>query len=167
MPDVLTHLLVGISIALLIRMNGPRSEQMLVVLGAVLIDAERPIMWLLQNTPFYWIDLTSAFHSIIGAVILSYVAATCFHLENVALDRRFMLILIGCTSHLILDVTMYPWAELGLYLFYPLKVAVSFHLFWPDFWLYPLIGVASLLFALGVRFVILRVQKLEIERDSS
>ncbi len=147
MPDVLTHLLVGVSLALLIRKDGPRSEQMLIVLGAVLIDIERPISWLLADTPFNWIGLGSAFHSILGAVVLSYFAAACFDLENSVFWGRFKLVFIGCASHLLLDMVMYPWAELGIQLLYPLKIRFSFHLLWPDFWWFPLIGVFTLLVA--------------------
>jgi hypothetical protein len=43
MPDVLTHLLVGVSVALLARRDDNRAEQMMIVLGALLIDIERPV----------------------------------------------------------------------------------------------------------------------------
>ena len=152
MPDVLTHLLVGVSLALLIRMDGPRSEQMLIVLGAVLIDIERPLSWMLADTPFYWIGLGSDFHSILGAVVLSYFAAACFDLENSIFRERFKLLLIGCASHLLLDMVMYPWAELGLQLLYPLKIRFSLHLLWPDFWFYPIFGCAFLLVVLCIRY---------------
>lgn len=158
MPDVLTHLLVGVSLALLIRMDGSRSEQMLIVLGAVLIDIERPISWLLADTPFYWIGLVSAFHSILGAVVLSYFAAACFDLEKSVFRERFKLVLIGCTSHLLLDMMMYPWAELGLQLLYPLKISFSFHLLWPDFWWFPVIGIVYFLLTLSVRYLIMLTQ---------
>ncbi len=159
MPDVLTHLLVGVSLALLIRKDGPRSAQMLIVLGAVLIDIERPISWLLADTPLYWIGLGSAFHSILGAVVLSYFAAACFDFENSVFWKRFKLILIGCACHLLLDLVMYPWNELGLQLLYPLKIRFSFHLLWPDFWWYPLFGITILLLAISVRYLNLRMKK--------
>ena len=165
MPDVLTHLLVGISIALLVRSDGPRYEQLMIVLGAILIDIERPFTWLLEGTPFYWIGISSAFHSILGAIILSYVGAACFDLETIIFKNRFKLILIGCASHLLLDMVMYPWAELGLYLLYPLKIAFSFHLLWPDFWLYPIFGLSSLLFALCLRFLIARIKATTSKHD--
>jgi hypothetical protein len=165
MPDVLTHLLVGVSIALLVRREGPRSEQMLIVLGAVLIDIERPITWLLEGTPFYWIGISAAFHSILGAVVLSYLGAACFDLETTVFKDRFNLILIGCVSHLLLDMVMYPWAELGLYLFYPLKIALSFHLLWPDFWWYPIFGLSALFLAFCLRFLISTLKGTESERD--
>ncbi len=153
MPDVLTHLLVGVSLALLVRKDGPRSEQMLIVLGAVLIDIERPITWLLADTSLYWIGLVSAFHSILGAVVLSYFAAACFDLENSIIKKRFELLIVGCISHLLLDMVMYPWAELGLQLFYPLKISFSFHLLWPDFWFYPIFGFTLLTAALCIRYL--------------
>lgn len=155
-PDLLTHLLVGISVALLIRRNGPRSEQMLIVLGSVLIDIERPASWLLEGTSLEWIGLTGAFHSILGALVLSYVAAACFELPATPFNSRFRLILYGCISHLLLDMTMYSWTELGLPLLYPLKLYFSFHLVWPDFPFFPLFGGLVLIAAICIRYLILR-----------
>jgi membrane-bound metal-dependent hydrolase YbcI (DUF457 family) len=166
MPDVLTHFLVGVSIALLVRKDGSRAERMLIILGAVLIDFERPFAWLLANTEFYWVELTPAFHSILGAVLLSYSAAACFGLEHTNFRERFKLILIGCTAHLLLDMTMYPWEERGLYLLYPLKITFSFNLLWPDFWWFPVIGAASLLVALGIRYMMTLTQSSKAESDS-
>ena len=159
MPDVLTHLLVGASLALLIRMNGPRSQQMLIVVGAVLIDIERPLSWLLADTSFYWLGFGSAIHSILGAIVLSYFAATCFVLDDTEFKERFKLLLIGCTSHLLLDLVMYRWSELGLQLLYPLRMKFSFHLLWPDFWWYPVFGVICLLSSISVWVLSHRMNK--------
>ncbi len=148
MPDVLTHLLVGASIAIVYRRNGPRIEQMLIILGAVLIDIERPFSWLLAGTSLEWISLGQAFHSILGAVVLAYFAAACFQINGLDFNSVFKLILIGCISHLLLDMVMYPWAEYGLYLLYPLQLALSFNLLWPDLWWYPILGVTLLLLSL-------------------
>lgn len=154
MPDVLTHLLVGASVALLVRRDDNRAEQVMVILGAVIIDIERPVTWILSRIGLDWIGLTSTFHSILGAIVLSYFAAACFLIKNTPFKNRFMLILLGCVSHLLLDATMYPWAELGVPFFYPLKLNLSFHLFWPDFLWYPLVGLAFLLCTLCLRFLI-------------
>lgn len=166
MPDVLTHLLVGVSIALLIRKDGPRSEQMLIVLGAVLIDVERPISWLLADTPYYWIGLGSAFHSILGAVVLSCFAAACFNLESSNFREQFKLLLIGCATHLLLDMVMYPWSELGLQLLYPLKIRFSFHLLWPDFWWYPVFGLACLLVTVTISHLMTLTNSCKQNNDS-
>ena len=154
MPDVLTHLLVGTSIALLARRNDNRAEQMLIILGAIMIDIERPFTWLLEGTEFEWLSLGSAFHSILGAIVLSYFAAACFLIEDIDFRNRFLLIYLGCVSHLLLDMVMYPWAEHGLLLLYPLKIVFSFHLVWPDFWLFPVFGIALLLITICYRYVL-------------
>ena len=154
MPDVLTHLLIGASLALVLRRNGPRVEQMLIILGALLIDIERPVSWILAETSLDWIGLGSGFHSILGALVLSYFAASCFQLENQNFKSIFTLILIGCISHLILDMVMYPWQEYGIYLLYPVKIAFSFHLLWNDVWWYPLVGLACLVAALCIRYIL-------------
>jgi len=152
MPDVLTHLIIGTSIALLARRDGPRSDQVLIVLGSVLIDIERPLTWVLTVSPFYWIGISSAFHSILGALVLSYVGAAFFNLEMTPFRNRMKLILIGSLSHLFLDMVMYPWAELGIYLLYPLKVGFSFNLLWPDFWWFPIIGLSCCVAAIIIKY---------------
>jgi len=102
----------------------------------------------------------------LGAVFLSYSTAACFDLEHTNFRERIKLILIGCTVHLLLDMTMYPWEERGLYLLYPLKITFSFNLLWPDFWWYPVFGVASLLVALGIRYLMTLTQSSKAESDS-
>ena len=57
---------------------------------------------------------------------------------------RFKLILVGCTEHLLLDLTMHPWEETGLYLLYPLKIPYSFGLVWSDYTWFPLYGIIVL-----------------------
>ena len=151
MPDVLTHLLVGASVAILVRKDDKRLEQMMIILGALLIDIERPFSWLLAGTELEWLALGSAFHSILGAIVLSYFAAACFAMEDTSFKNRFLLILLGCSSHLMLDLIMYPWIEIGLSLLYPLKIVFSFNLLWPDFWFFPIFGCAFLLIALCIR----------------
>jgi membrane-bound metal-dependent hydrolase YbcI (DUF457 family) len=154
MPDVLTHLLVGVSIALLVVRDDNRPKQMLIILGSVLIDAERPITWLLNWMNMDWIGLTDATHSLLGIVVLSYFAAACFNFKSTDFQRRWFLIFLGCTSHLLLDLTMYPWEEIGTYLLYPLKIANSFNLLWPDFWWYPIIGLSCVIISLVIRILL-------------
>jgi membrane-bound metal-dependent hydrolase YbcI (DUF457 family) len=144
LPDVSTHLLIGVSLALLLRRDGPKSEQMLIVIGAVIIDIERPVSWLLAGTPLDWVGLGAGFHSILGAVVLSYFTASLIFLENTPLWTRVGLTLVGCASHLLMDMLMYPWGELGVPLLYPLGTSFSFNLLWPDYPFYPLIGLAFL-----------------------
>ena len=153
MPDVLTHLLIGVSLVILIRPKGSRAEQMLIIVGALLPDVERPVTWVLNAAGLDWIGLTSATHSIVGVIVLSYVAAACFVLDGVTFRGKFALVFAGCVSHLLLDLVMYPWIEYGLYLFYPIKLAFSFHLVWPDYWFYPFVGVICVLFALLVYYL--------------
>ncbi len=155
MPDVFTHLMIGASLALILRPRGTRAEQMLIILGSVIIDIERPVSWILEGTGLDWIGLSSAFHSLLGAAVLSYFAATCFDLEAITTRSKSALVLIGGLSHLVMDMTMYPWAEHGLYILYPLKVPFSFHLLWPDFWFYPLIGAACFVSAVLINRLML------------
>ena len=159
MPDVLTHLLIGVSLVILIRPKGSRAEQMLIIVGALLPDVERPVTWVLNTIGLSWIGLTSATHSIVGVIVLSYVASACFVLDDISSRGKFALVFTGCISHLFLDMVMYPWAEYGLYLFYPIKLAFSFHLVWPDYWLSPLWGILILGITLCIRFFYILVKK--------
>lgn len=152
MPDVFTHLMVGASLALILKPRGSRAEKMMLILGAVLIDIERPVSLVLESVGVHWIGLVTAFHSLLGAVVLSYFAATCFQLEGSSVRSRFTLILMGCLSHLLLDMFMYPWAEHGLALLYPIMIHFSFHLVWPDFWLFPLFGAVVFGTALVINY---------------
>jgi len=152
LPDVFTHLMVGFSVAILVRRNDNRAEQMLIVLGSVLIDIERPITWLLVGTELEWIELGYAFHSLLSAAVLSFFAASCFTLDDTDFRGRVVLIFIGCISHLALDLTMYPWIEVGLYLLYPLTIPFSLNLLWPDFWFFPVLGLVALITAILSRF---------------
>jgi len=144
LPDLLTHVLFGISIGLLVKKPVDRKTTLLVSLGSIVIDIERPIGWLAEFMGLDAIGLTAGFHSLVGAVVLSFAAASAF--ENTESDwgLRFRMILLGALSHLLLDMTMGPWEEYGLYLFYPLTIPFSFHLFWSDYAWYPVFGIVAL-----------------------
>jgi hypothetical protein len=154
MPDVSTHLMFGLALGLIVSLYRSREEAMLVVLGALLPDVERPLTWVLLITGYDVIHLTSATHSIMGALMLSFFASSCFNWKDVDFQARFKLILLGSTEHLILDLTMHPWAENGLYLFYPLKIPLSFGFVWSDYLWFPLYGIIALAVA-SIIFVIL------------
>ena len=153
MPDVLTHLLFGIALALVWKPE-TREEGMLIVLGAILIDVERPFSWFLSAQGFSWLSLTPPFHSILGSLCLAFAASSCFEMKMTDFWDRFKLIEGGCVLHLLLDSTMWVWKERGLYLLYPLKIPFSLHLVWPDFVWFPLIGVLAVVLASVWRFVI-------------
>jgi hypothetical protein len=144
MPDVSTHFMFGIALAMLVCIRRSKEEGMLIVLGSVLIDIERPVSWILRGTVLEWITLSSGFHSILGAFSLAFFASSCFDSEMFGFWYRFKLIFIGCIEHLVLDMIMFPWAEHGLYLLYPIKIPFAFHIFWSDYSGYPLLGFIAL-----------------------
>jgi hypothetical protein len=150
----------GIALAMLVCIHRSKEEGMLIVLGSVLIDIERPFTWIISATELSWISLSSAFHSILGAVSLSFFAASCFQSEILEFSYRFKLIFIGCIEHLVLDMIMFPWYEQGLYLFYPLKIPFAFHIFWSDYTGYPIFGIT----ALAVSFIIYAVWSKAFQR---
>ncbi len=155
-PDVLTHLLFGMSLAFVLYGVRLTEKSVLIMLGSILIDIERPLTWILMNTDLYWLDLKLATHSILGAIVLAFFAASCFNSSRIEHVSRFKLVLAGCILHLVLDMTMYPWEEIGLYLLYPLKIPFSFNIVWSDFAYFPLLGIAALLIAIAVAFLLER-----------
>ena len=164
MPDVTTHLLFGVSAALIVCRNRTREEATLLILGSVAVDSERPIS-LFLNYLGYNHDFTAAFHSLLGITVISYAAATAFHIEHIDFATRFKLILLGTIIHLLLDLTMHPWRERGLYLLYPLKIPYSFGLVWSDYPYFPLFGILVLSVTFLLR-LLLSHSSLKLRRGS-
>ncbi len=159
-PDILTHLLTGLSIGLVLRGTIRDEISQMIMLGSILIDIERPLGWIIEllgmNINIF--GLTEGFHSILGALLLSFAAASLFDDEKLSRNSRFWFVFLGTTSHLLLDMTLWPWPEQGLYLLFPLKIPFSFNLFWPDLMYYPLLGFGILLIAIFYCTVIERIR---------
>ncbi|MFW9851117.1 MAG: metal-dependent hydrolase [Candidatus Thorarchaeota archaeon] len=154
-PDIFTHIMIGLSIGLIIEREYNHESFLMLALGSIIIDIERPFVWVIDwlNLPLY--GLTSGFHSILGALVLCYVVTNLFHGDGIELRNRYVLLLIGAVSHLILDMTMYPWEERGIFLLYPIRIAFSFNLFWTDYFLYPLYGIITL----GIAFALHKIRE--------
>lgn len=164
MADVTTHLLFGVSAALIVCRNRTREEAMLLILGSVAVDSERPLS-LLLNYLGYSHDFTAAFHSLLGITVISYAAATAFHIEHTDFASRFKLIFSGTAVHILLDLMMHPWFERGLYLLYPLKIPYSFGLVWSDYPYFPLFGILVLSVTFLLR-LLLSHSSLKLRRGS-
>ena len=150
MPDLLTHVLIGASIAVLLVRDRNKKSMFFIIFGSIIIDSERPFTWFIEIAQYPLQGLTDGFHSILGAVLLSFAAASLFDDPSIDRKTRFFLLLIGSSSHLLMDMTMGPWTEQGLFLLFPLRIPFSFHLFWSDYPFYPLIGIAVFLVALSI-----------------
>ncbi|MDF1540782.1 MAG: metal-dependent hydrolase [Candidatus Thorarchaeota archaeon] len=161
MPDLTTHLLFGAAVGIALGKEKNKSQFMMILLGSILIDIERPLTWILNNTDLSWINLSGGFHSILGMVILVFFASACFNHESKAFKTNFGLLLLGSITHLILDMTMWPWEELGIYLLYPLRIPFSFHIFWPEFVWYPLLGSIALVSVIVLKQFVRRISNRE------
>ncbi|MBD3159513.1 MAG: hypothetical protein GF309_12035 [Candidatus Lokiarchaeota archaeon] len=159
MADVTTHLLFGVSAALIVCRKQSREESMLLILGSVAVDSERPLSLFLNYLGYTSHDFTYAFHSLLGIVVITYAAATAFHIDHTDFGTRFRLIFLGTVIHLLLDLTMHPWPERGLYLLYPLKIPYSFGLVWSDYPYFPLFGLLALAIALFIRSILYYVNQ--------
>ncbi len=145
--------MIGAAIGLVIRGTINDEKSILVLTGSIIPDIERPVGWVLDFLGTPGIELTEGFHSFIGVILLSFAIASFVNSEVVTRTTRFQFALIGSLSHLLMDMTMWPWPEKGLYLFYPLKIPFSLNLWWPDFVFYPLLGLCIL----GLSILILKV----------
>ena len=143
MPDVTTHLLFGISAALLVCRNRLREEDVLLRLGSLLIYTECPVSILLKALSYTYHDLTAAFHSLLSIIAIPYAGATAFQMEDVDFVSHFKLLLMRAILHLCLDLTLHPWPGHGLYLVYPLKISYSFGLVWSDYPYFPLFALLA------------------------
>ena len=157
MPDVFTHLMFGLAAAILWKPKF-REEGVLLVLGSLLIDIERPVSLLMRAVGVNW-SLTGGFHSILAALCLAYSAALLIEVKEIKLQRRFTIVFIGCLLHLLADLSMYKWEERGFYLLYPLKIPFSFHLVWSGFYWFPAIGILAVASALLIRVLIRKMSE--------
>ncbi|MHA2051960.1 MAG: metal-dependent hydrolase [Candidatus Hodarchaeales archaeon] len=157
MPDILTHLLLGIALVLILRFDS-WEEGYLVVVGILINDIERPITLLAKMMGLSLLELTIPFHSILGTLFLSLVVASLFNLKEIEFRRRLLLIILGSVFHLLADMTLYPWEEKGVFLLYPLKIPFSFNLFWPGYIGYPFIGLAFCLIGFAI-FYFYKIRK--------
>ena len=153
MPDISTHFLFGIALALLINVKS-REERYLVVIGSVMIDIERPLTVIARILDLKALKLSVPFHSLFGCFFLSITIASFFKLDEVENRKQVALLFLGGILHLLLDMSLFPWEEKGIFLLYPLKISFSFNLFWPGFLGYPLIGVIICLISIIVSYFI-------------
>ncbi len=139
MPDIFTHLLLGLSLGILWKQE-TKEDFLLIVIGSVIIDIERPLS--LIFTHFFDWGFTRGFHSLFGAFCLSSLLAFCFDLDHRSFFAKFKLLFIGCLVHLFADMTFQKWPEVGIHFLYPLRIPFSFNLLWSDFLWFPVIGLS-------------------------
>lgn len=164
MPDWLTHMgiayLVIWSISKVPKYDKLRPYFWLFVIGMVAPDIERIIRIVAEeigNAFFLQLSysITTVSHSILGVVIISLFITAFFPHEK---DLKFLYfaLFIGGIGHLLVDLIMWPWPGMGIYLFYPLtgsEFAFSFHLVWPGGFL-PLIVVSCcVLVTIGIDLI--------------
>ena len=162
MPDILTHLLLGIALVLILRFDS-WEEGYLVIVGGLIIDIERPITLIAETMNIKCFEFTMPFHSILGSFLLSLVIASLFKIKEIDYRRTLQLIMLGSVLHLLADMTLYPWEEKGLFLLYPLQIPFSFNLFWPGYIGYPFIGLVFCLIGFTV-FYFYKIRK-NVDKD--
>lgn len=143
MPDWLTHMGVAYLIIWAISKMPQFNKKLrkyfwLFMIGMVSPDIERifrVIASQLGNATFLQFSyiFTNISHSLLGVVLVT-LFITAFFPHEKDTGRIFLALLVGGLGHLLLDMIMWPWSGMGIYLFYPLmgsEFSYSFHLVWP------------------------------------
>ncbi|MFX0204697.1 MAG: metal-dependent hydrolase [Candidatus Hodarchaeota archaeon] len=146
MPDWLSHLGLAYVFSFVpgvINEEQPHEHRVLLFIGSVMLDFSRPFSLI----AIYFLDYNTAqllgqfsylsLHSIIGALLLAGLLSPLFF--NYSFKQAYFLLILGGFSHLLLDMTMWPWTG-GVLLFFPLQTQrYSFRLIWPGNYYIPLL----------------------------
>ncbi len=145
MPDLMTHLIIGLILAELFSIR----KKSLILLGAIAPDIlskipliffylgiSLPISFIPFHTPFMWF-------------LLSILIAPLFRYDKL---KTILLINIGSMSHFLFDLTMKHFTVVGSRLFFPFSnINYTLNWIWPEQSIYILIG--SLILYLIIRYV--------------
>jgi membrane-bound metal-dependent hydrolase YbcI (DUF457 family) len=123
-------------------------ERGLLLIGAIMVDIERPFSLLVEFLGLNFLKLTRPFHSLLGVFLLSLTFREFFDSSDISQKKQFALIFIGGCLHLLLDMTLLPWQGKGVYLLYPLQISFNFDLFWPGSIVYPFLALLICLISL-------------------
>ena len=145
MPDLLTHLLIGLILAELFNVK----KKSLIILGAIAPDILSKIsllyFYLVIEAPISF----NLFHTPFMILLISILIAPLFRYDKF---KTIILINIGAISHFLFDLTMKHFTVVGTRLFYPITNAnYTFNLIWPEKSFYILIG--SLLIYIFIRII--------------
>ena len=124
MPDWIAHIAIGYLLALICN-----KEKELVVLGALLPDIFKifiPFAFLFGFGSESIINFFAPFHTVVGVLITAVLISTFFSSGLKVLP----LLLLGATSHLLLDSLQYPFGYENWFL-WPLYIGVKGFI-WPD-----------------------------------
>jgi hypothetical protein len=149
MPDLFTHLVFGTAFLMLAYPKN-RESWILYLLGNIMVDFERPVSLFVKWLGWDW-NYIGLFHSFLSVFMLALSISYIIDSSILTQKQRFSLLFLGGLTHLLADLTMHPWSEIGIYLFYPLKIPFSFNLFWPGYIGYPFIALAILLICIAIR----------------
>jgi hypothetical protein len=144
MPDLLTHILIAWTLAELFNIQ----KKSIVILGAILPDIiyKISILNLFFNfglSPNYLTFGLLPFHSPIGLIIVSILLCYFFIYPKI---KFFLIISLGWTSHILIDLFNKHYLMKQTYLFAPFSFkAVEFGLFWQDEYILPLVISSFLL----------------------
>jgi len=156
MPDCLTHIVFGLLLCEVFKVK----HKSLVILGCLLPDIGN-LFNLLLNYKFYW--FLQPLSTPIGVILLS---ASIGFLFNIEYKRAVSLLLLGASSHILLDFTIRRFEE-GILLLFPLSWRQynpgNFGLFWPEQYYLPLLLFSILLLFLSYLYRITRLHKINTE----
>lgn len=155
MPDCFTHVVFGLFLCEVFRVK----YKSLVILGCLLPDIGNLIN-LVLNYQLFW--LFQPLSTPIGVILLSTSIGFLFNIEY---KRAVSLLLLGASSHVLLDFTVRRFEE-GILLLFPFSWKYynlgNFGLFWPEQFYLPLL-VSIILLLISYVYRITRLHRINTE----
>ena len=134
MPDLMSHLIIGLILAELFNVR----KKSLVVLGALAPDILSKIQLVYLHFKLPAVISFVSMHTPVMFFLLSILIALLFKFDRV---KAVILLNIGAMSHFLSDLTMKHFTILGTRLFYPFSNKnYTFNLIWPEQSIYILIS---------------------------
>lgn len=137
MPDLMSHLLIGIILAELFNAR----KKSIVILGALAPDllAKSFLVYLYLRIPQTF--SFAAFHTPIMVFLLSVLITPFFKFDSI---KTILYFNIGSFSHFLADLPIKHFTELGTQFFYPFSdKGYSLDLIWPEQSAYVLAGLLA------------------------
>ena len=145
MPDLLSHIIIGLILAELFNIR----KKSLVVLGTILPDILAKMQLVYLYLPIPPLVSFVSFHTPIMLFLISIIISPLFKHDKF---KTILFINLGTMSHFLSDLTIKHFAVIGTRIFYPFtNTNYTLNLIWPEQSIYILIG--SLLVYIFIRIV--------------
>jgi len=161
MPDLLTHVLVGLILVKLFKVR----KKSLVLLGAALPDiiSKLPLWRFFPTSRNIFFFGLMPFHSLIGLIILTVLISFFFNYKEY---KTITLISLGWISHIILDLTNKHYLIKQVYLLMPFSYkATEIGWLWQDEYLIMLLSSIVILITIYIIENVTKWRKIKKKHD--